>query len=839
MTNDYQHTYHGDAADYAAELADYYKQQQETAAYLINDYKAYRDIIGDEEADSQIASIRARLSALNSAVQLANTDAKYWSQFENEADYSAAMFDENMYEQHGQSDYQALSQTVKDNEATIQTAMVPYVVNAASAQNDWLENYASYIEYERLSNYDIEAAEDELERQKARLSNLEAAANKAYSLTSYGTNDEKNQAQKDYNTYLSLYEYMSDNITARQQELNLAKSVQTANTYNAYLEAPDFTEFSEMGAAIENPSVWEAERGLDLFGWRPFAKDIGNIVTYSRNNYDELALGAVNNSQMEGDVHYKFMTDDEVDIYNYLLAKEGDGAAQEYLGYLEETLNYRQGSMWAENIGNIESGIGRTFATGAFGLGAGLDQFGSGLKQLGTSDRLPTSATQFASTAIRDDLSVDWIKLPDWMGGSSLAQTAYDVVTTTGTMAPAILTSAVTAGLGAPAAIANGVGAITLGASAKGNAYNQALFEGYTKEQAQAYSTLIGASEAGLQYLLGGISGISGKLLGKPAQAAIQNIDNALLRVGATVGLDMVSEGTEEYLQEILMPVFRNIALGEDNEFRLVTPDAVYSYMLGALTAGFIESGNAAFSNTHARDVGAGILQAGKGDTLLQSAFMLDPGSETYKLADQIAAGFVQSNDINIGNLFVSYIRDGGSADILAPDESDIISNAVNDVGNTVVDDMVDNWNGVDSENNDADGNWDDVISDALAGNDETGYNGSATEGAGELVDNRPYLDPNSRPSFRKGVVESTWNNAKGPDGLVRDPNTGDVINWSPGQSRKDIWDMGHVPGQKYYDMYQKYIQGEMTPKQFRDWYNNPNNYRPEIPRNNRGHLFE
>ncbi len=145
MTNDYQHTYHGDAADYAAELADYYKQQQETAAYLINDYKAHRDIIGDEEADSQIASIRARLSALNSAVQLANTDAKYWSQFENEADYSAAMFDEKMYEQHGQSDYQALSQTVKDNETTIQTAMDPYVVNAASAQNDWLEDQAASI----------------------------------------------------------------------------------------------------------------------------------------------------------------------------------------------------------------------------------------------------------------------------------------------------------------------------------------------------------------------------------------------------------------------------------------------------------------------------------------------------------------------------------------------------------------------------------------------------------------------------------------------------------------------------------------------------------------------
>ncbi len=52
----------------------------------------------------------------------------------------------------------------------------------------------------------------------------------------------------------------------------------------------------------------------------------------------------------------------------------------------------------------------------------------------------------------------------------------------------------------------------------------------------------------------------------------------------------------------------------------------------------------------------------------------------------------------------------------------------------------------------------------------------------------KPYA--NSRPSFRKGVVEEVWKNAKGPDGLVRDRNTGDIINWTPGQSRKGVWDM-------------------------------------------------
>lgn len=65
---------------------------------------------------------------------------------------------------------------------------------------------------------------------------------------------------------------------------------------------------------------------------------------------------------------------------------------------------------------------------------------------------------------------------------------------------------------------------------------------------------------------------------------------------------------------------------------------------------------------------------------------------------------------------------------------------------------------------------------------------------SGSKADTKPYTKPytNSRPSFRKGVVEEVWENAKGPDGLVRDPNTGEVINWTPGESRKGVWGMGY-----------------------------------------------
>ena len=44
----------------------------------------------------------------------------------------------------------------------------------------------------------------------------------------------------------------------------------------------------------------------------------------------------------------------------------------------------------------------------------------------------------------------------------------------------------------------------------------------------------------------------------------------------------------------------------------------------------------------------------------------------------------------------------------------------------------------------------------------------------------RPYISPSSRPSFRNGVAEQVFENAKrtSPDGRVRDPLTKEVIKW-------------------------------------------------------------
>jgi hypothetical protein len=114
----------------------------------------------------------------------------------------------------------------------------------------------------------------------------------------------------------------------------------------------------------------------------------------------------------------------------------------------------------------------------------------------------------------------------------------------------------------------------------------------------------------------------------------------------------------------------------------------------------------------------------------------------------------------------------------------------------------------------------------------------ASIDGGKPVVDDRPYLS-GSRPSFRKDLEVKVFEQNRGPDGVVRDPNTLDEIDWQPGQTRRGVWDMGHIPEQKYSIVRARYVAGEMTPQEFRDWYNTAEHYRPELPSNNRSHAFE
>lgn len=516
--------------------------------------------------------------------------------------------------------------------------------SAFGDENAYNENLARQAEYKRLSEYDTDSAKARLDALNAKLEELAAArraAQQEYSGYSRGHfNRQAEETKARYEALARQQKALEAEIGGLERDYAAAQKVHKEDEYRAYQNAEDFEKYAAEGAALKNPSGLYVE---GLLGGL-FNKGVKNKVTHYLDH--NVKTGKA----------YEYLSREERDLYNYLLAKEGEESADAYLDHMRETLNYRAGTGQAEGL------EGNRPAQYIYGLGAGLDQWMSGTKQLLSQDPLPISATQFGSAAVREDLEGFGAKLPAWLGGASLGQAAYDAATTTANMAPSILLSSLTAGLGAPAGVAAGVGAAALGGSAGGNAYNQAVKEGYTKNEARNYAALIGASEAGLSYVLGGVSKLGGVLTGKTAQAAVKNIDNALFRIAADMGVKMFGEGAEEYLQDILEPAFRNLCFDERNEIKPFTPEAAYSFLLGALTAGLVEGvvDGSIRESINTERSGKNIIQAGKADELIANALALAPKAEAYKLAQELQAGKAHKNNANIGALLESYAKDGG-----------------------------------------------------------------------------------------------------------------------------------------------------------------------------------
>lgn len=274
---------------------------------------------------------------------------------------------------------------------------------------------------------------------------------------------------------------------------------------------------------------------------------------------------------------YRLMTKDELDLYNYIHNNEGGESAKRYLSALENTLNSRLGQTAAAGLNDAQKV--------ALGLKAGVDSFNTGIKQMFTDDVKPTTATQYAGQAARENLG---------KGG----QFAYDFAQIVGNMAPSIMLSTAmsavggAAGIGALASAAPVVGSASMGMSAYGNAYADMMQRTGNKEKSKAYAALVGASESTLSYLLSGISALGGKAVSASGVAnAIESIGNIYVRTAAEFVKTGVAEGIEESLQEYLEPLFYSAVFGGDYEAPEFK-DAARTFLLAALSGGMFEGGN-------------------------------------------------------------------------------------------------------------------------------------------------------------------------------------------------------------------------------------------------------
>lgn len=340
------------------------------------------------------------------------------------------------------------------------------------------------------------------------------------------------------------------------RELGYAKVYQVQKTEADIVRKPDFAEKSkpveQNPGETKRPGDYEVDQSLSET-YETNMPEI-DIVQYRVNHNGQSPASA-------GTVHQEdaFMTDDERATFNYLYNTGRKDDALEYYNALSDMLEMRRGAQTAKDWGS-------TAARAVYNLGAGINRWVRGVGQLFTDEALPATSVDYAQGIINANAS----------HGERIL---YSAANSIGNMLPMVAISAATQGIGgavglsAEAAQAAGkaAGVASMFAGAKGNAYTEAMQQGMTKAQASTYSTLVGASEAGLEYLIGGISRFSmGSGIGDFVQEAISGLGRGYARVafrfaGSLIG-GSIDEIIEENTQNYLEPLFINYVTGKEAE---------------------------------------------------------------------------------------------------------------------------------------------------------------------------------------------------------------------------------------------------------------------------------
>ncbi len=177
----YLDTYRDDA-DSFAEAFDYVLRKLSDTAYsLLNDVEALRGVYGDAWANETIANIKSDLNSIAAYAGTVAEDAAFWAQFEDAADYGAAMFNADMFEKYGGLTYTEAKNKAAANEQIIGSPIAPpELISEKLKENHWLAEYARSV----MTSDDVKR---EIEEKYKRLDELLQAYNPG-DTTSYENN---------------------------------------------------------------------------------------------------------------------------------------------------------------------------------------------------------------------------------------------------------------------------------------------------------------------------------------------------------------------------------------------------------------------------------------------------------------------------------------------------------------------------------------------------------------------------------------------------------------------------------------------------------------------------
>lgn len=524
------------------------------------------------------------------------------------------------------------------------------------SKEEYEEALAAQKEQEDMLNADLNVLQteiddlqkllDEAKSKKPNFSTQGAAPRNAEDAKRYSQDITK--AYTEFNEYLKGIGYSSiEDIEKALAEKNAYKgrskrlqeqvALSSVADVNSEKYDPEFEKYAQEGAEVRKTFPTVDSDGVKK----------GNLYEFPKE------------AQTALETFYKeIWEEDELKVFDYYLAKDmedGTNNSWKYLESIKETINYRLGKRRAYSM------KGDTFKEIMYAIPAGLTQFVDNVGNFfnTSDDYIPPSSTQFASGMIREDLADDGFKI----GGTSIAQIGYDALHTTANMAPSI-------GLGFVPVVGTGLSIASVGISSAGGAYQEALNAGYSKSDARLYSTLNGAAEAGLNYLLNGAGKVTGKFTNKTISGLTSKIKRASLRTVTNLGVRGAGEFIEENLQAGLVePVLSNAILGTDKDVDLLSEEALYNGFLGALTSVVLGTAGVAGRSTvntiSTYSDGKRIIKEGKVGDLVDFGKSLSADTLAHKLAGKVNEN---TGAYKIGRL----LHEAGAGSLSATNMADI-----------------------------------------------------------------------------------------------------------------------------------------------------------------------
>lgn len=525
--------------------SDYYSDFQSRASNLLASADGWRkQYAGNKEALSAIDSM---VSALGNMKQSAMKATDYYTKFESEDDFNIKVGYANKYQGKTYDEIMAASAEAKGSEAEW---LKSYSENYGYADDNYYSAYTKSVD-DRIAEIDAK-----IEEAKAAGKTQKYDHRNVYGNDSYARQNEIDALEEERTGLLAQKK--------RTQYKREGYEHSAVADPNSSLYDPEFEKYAEIGKQHYEDTRYDSDEAASTMpSW----------------NFDQKGSAPPKEYTEWKDKLYSFeyanMEEDERNVYHYWLGKAKEEAgggeidestAERYVELITEAINTRRGQKMANDINDQ----GKLMQM-AFSVYSGLESYGTGMKNFFSSEDeyIPATATAVASQGVREDMHEDH---PLW-------GVAYDVANTGANMAPSLAMSFVPY---AGTALYLG----SMGASSAGHAYADAINQGYSVSDARLYSTAIGATEVGLSYLLDGVIAGGGKLSNAALGKLTSKVKNAAVKAIFNFAGKSGSEFLEENLQEGLFePVWSNVFLKTDKDVDLLSEEALYSGLLGALSA--------------------------------------------------------------------------------------------------------------------------------------------------------------------------------------------------------------------------------------------------------------